>query len=621
MCKKTELLQGSSICLRYLKHYNSKMEKNIKSLLVCLVTGLQMLRAQTPVKPNVLLIYTDDVGYGDVSYHGGKVPTPNLDKLAAEGLDFTDMHTTSATCTPSRFGLLTGEYPWRYSGTGIASPTKPLIIDTSWYTLPDMMKDGGYKTAVIGKWHLGIGGNGGADYTGIVRPGPLDLGFDECFIIPSTGDRVPSVYVHQDTVFNRDPNDPITIGGREVLKIPGVTQYPVLKDSAEAAYVYPSSTGHNNSVINGVGRIGYMAGGKQALWSDENMADDLVTRAEQFIGENKDIPFFLFFSTHDIHVPRVPHPRFRITEQGWRGDAMVQLDWCVGALRKSLEDNGLDQNTIIIFSSDNGPVLGDGYKDSASANLNGHDASGVFAGGKYNIKEAGTRVPCIIWWPGVIEPGESHALMSQIDFLSSFAAFLGVDVPANSAKDSENHMAALLGQTEQGKEVLIEDTRKNHGIRIDDWKLVYNKKTDATQLYDLLNDTTETTNIVAQNTDIKDSLLAVRQSIIDRTYEPPDPIDFTIPTTKILEQRQFNESIHINNTQKGGTFVVKMPSIKNSNAYVKINLFDMQGRTIKSIISDLQVTSISLRDVSKGIYLYQVHIGNQKINGKFLISF
>jgi arylsulfatase A-like enzyme len=495
-------------------------DRGIAALLLISALVINTL-AQPLKKPNVLLIYTDDVGYGDIGANGGLIPTPNLDKMAEEGLNFTDMHTTSATCTPSRFGMLTGEYPWRYPGTGIASPTAPLKIDQDMYTLPDMFKAAGYATGVVGKWHLGIGTDDNQKFAGEVKPGPLELGFDESFLIPATGDRVPCVYLEGHYVVNADPNDPITIGGREVLNLP-VTQYPVGLDDPSAETLYDGNDSHSRTVINGVGRIGYMAGGETALWSDEDMADDLVARAEKFIIDHKDSSFFLYFSTHDIHVPRIPHPRFRgVSGQSWRGDAMVQLDWCVGALRTILEENGLDSSTIMIFSSDNGPVLNDGYSDHAVDSLGNHEPSGVFREGKYSVYEGGTRVPGIVWWPGRITPGESDALMCQIDFLASFAHYLNVDMPEGSAKDSENHWSALMGHTQIGKELLVEATNNGAtGIRVGPLKMLLNRN----ELYNLDNDIGEGTNIYGSSQAAVDSLRALFAAIDAGTYVPPEPV-------------------------------------------------------------------------------------------------
>ncbi|HSH10066.1 MAG TPA: sulfatase-like hydrolase/transferase, partial [Oceanipulchritudo sp.] len=222
-------------------------------------------------RPNVVLIYGDDVGYGDIGIYGAKmIPTPNLDRLAGEGLLFTDGHCAAATCTPSRYALLTGVHGFR-DGIRILPPDAPLTIPTDALTLPRVFKQAGYTTGIVGKWHLGLGEQGvPTDWNGDVRPGPLEVGFDYSFLLPSTNDRVPCVYLENHRVVNLDPADPLYVSRNE-LSVPGSTNYPDgLKDRSAMTY-YPSSRGHDNSVINGIGRIGYMAGGKSALWDDEGM--------------------------------------------------------------------------------------------------------------------------------------------------------------------------------------------------------------------------------------------------------------------------------------------------------------------------------------------------------------
>ncbi|MEO0332995.1 MAG: sulfatase-like hydrolase/transferase, partial [Bacteroidota bacterium] len=368
-------------------------------------------------KPNIVLIYTDDVGYGDVSSYGAtEITTPNIDRLAEEGIQFTDAHTTSATCTPSRYGLLTGQYPWRKDGTGIARGDAALIINPDQVTLPDLLKQAGYTTSVVGKWHLGLGPEGGPDWNGEISPSPLDIGFDESFLIPATGDRVPTVYVANRRVVGLDPQDPIQVSFREPIG-----DEPTGRDNPELLKMHPSH-GHDMTIVNGISRIGYMTGGGAARWVDEDMADTITARAVNFIERYQNEPFFLYFSTHDIHVPRVPHARFvGKSGMGPRGDAMLQLDWSVGEILNTLDSLQLTENTLVIFTSDNGPVVDDGYHDEAVEKLGGHKPAGPFRGGKYSAFEAGTRVPLLLRWPNRTEPGVSDALTSQIDFLASMA--------------------------------------------------------------------------------------------------------------------------------------------------------------------------------------------------------
>ena len=330
--------------------------------------------------PNVVLIYADDVGWGDVGCYGAtSVATPNIDRLAREGLRFTDAHQPSATCTPSRYAMLTGEYAWRRKGTGVLPGDAALILDPARPTLASRFRTAGYRTGVVGKWHLGLGpGPGKTDWNGEIRPGPFEVGFDHSYLMPATGDRVPCVYVENGRVVGADPTDPITV--RFGQPFPG---QPTGKSHPGLLRVHPSH-GHDMTIVNGISRIGFMTGGAAALWRDEDMADVFTREARRFIASAGDKPFFLYFSLHDIHVPRVPHPRYvGRTGMGPRGDVLVELDDCVGAILWELAARGLDRNTLVIFTSDNGPVVDDGYRDDAVERLGGHRPAGPFSGGKY----------------------------------------------------------------------------------------------------------------------------------------------------------------------------------------------------------------------------------------------
>lgn len=486
-------------------------------------------------QPNIVLIYADDIGYGDLSCYGAKlVETPNLDRLAKAGLKHTDAHAPSATCTPSRFAMLTGEYAFRQKGTGVATGDATMIIKPGRMTLATILKNAGYRTAVIGKWHLGLG-NPGMDWNGRISPGPADLGFDEHFIIPATGDRVPCVYVQNERVVGLDPKDPIKVS----FKGP-IDDAPTGKTHPELLYKTRPSHGHDMSIVNGISRIGYMSGGKSALWNDETMADDLTAQALKFLDRNQKSKFFLYFSTHDIHVPRVPHPRFvGKSSMGPRGDAIVQLDWTVGQVLDKLDQLGLSQNTMVIFSSDNGPVVDDGYQEQAVEKLGGHKPAGPFRGGKYSNFEGGTRVPFLIRWPGKITAGtESSALFSQVDFPASFARLVGQELPKNVAPDSFEELDAILGQNPVGREHLVEHAGQT-SLRLGSWKFIpggpgpkFSKLTNTEygndkepQLYDLKNDVGETKNVANEFpeklTEMRKMLNQIKESGSSRNgYQP-----------------------------------------------------------------------------------------------------
>ena len=485
-----------------------------------LVVGLLPdANAAPKARPNVVIIYGDDVGLGDVGVYGSKmIPTPNIDRLASEGLVFSDGHCSAATCTPSRYSMLTGVYGFR-DNVRILPPNAPLLIDTNILTLPKLFKRAGYHTGVVGKWHLGLGKRGVAtDWNGEVKPGPLEIGFDYSFLLPSTNDRVPCVYLLGHRVLNLDSNDPLYVGNKKQVAKEGSTQYPDGKTNREAMTYYESSHGHKNSVINGIGRIGYMSGGKSALWNDETMADVFVEQAKKYIADNKDRPFFLYFASQDIHVPRAPHPRFRgKSELGYRGDAMVQFDWSTGEIMKALEEHGLTENTIVIFSSDNGPVYDDGYKDGTTVLTStqeadrGHDGSGIYRGGKYQIYEGGTRVPFIVRWPAQIKPGTSDAMVSQIDFIASFAELLDIELARDDARDSRSTLKAFLGRAPMGQEYMVEEARRGLALRQNEWKFVRDKQ----ELYNLKQDPSEKKNIIADHPERAEAMAKKLQSLVD----------------------------------------------------------------------------------------------------------
>ena len=486
------------------------MKPTILALFLCASLAVATSRAAEPVapaRPNIVLIYADDIGYGDIGCYGSTaIKTPNADRLAAEGLRFTSAYCSSATCTPSRYTMLTGEYAWRKKGTGILPGNAALIIEPGRTTLPSMLQKAGYATAAVGKWHLGLGTADKLDWNGEIKPAPNDIGFDYSFIMAATGDRVPCVYVENRRVVGLDPADPIQVSYAQPF--PGLPTGITHRSQLRMDW----SHGHNNAVINGIGRIGFMSGGKSALWKDEDMADVFTQKALQFIEREKNKPFFLYFATQDNHVPRVPHPRFAgKTGTGPRGDAVAQFDWCIGQIIEALDRLKLTDNTLIIVSSDNGPVLDDGYKDDANEKLGAHKPAGPFRGGKYSLFEGGTRVPFIVRWPARVKPGTSGALVSQVDLLASFAALTGQSLTATDAPDSLNNLPALLGESKTGRDHVIQHAG-NTALRLGDWKFIppgqtredlgpwKNTKIPAPGfLFNVADDPGETKDVAAQN--------------------------------------------------------------------------------------------------------------------------
>ena len=423
-------------------------------------------------QPNVIIIYADDLGYADLECFGAKnVKTPHVNQLAENGVKLTNVHAVAATSTPSRYSLLTGEYAWRRPDTDVAAGNAGMIIKPGQYTLADMFKHAGYTTGAFGKWHLGLGNKTGEQDWNAPLPAALgDLGFDYHYIMAATADRTPCVFIENGEVANYDPEHPIYVSYKKNFE-----GEPTGKTHPELLYNLKSSHGHDMAIVNGIGRIGYMKGGGKALWKDENIADSITSHAVDFIKQHQAEPFFMYFATNDVHVPRFPHPRFRgKTPMGHRGDAIVQFDWCVGEIMKTLKELGLDENTLIILSSDNGPVVDDGYQDQTEELLHGHSPAGPYRGNKYSAFEGGTMVPAIVHWPKQIKKGsESDALMSQIDWMASLGELIGARLPKGSAPDSHSCLSTLLGQNQEDRPWVIElSSGRVLSVRTKEWKYI-----------------------------------------------------------------------------------------------------------------------------------------------------
>lgn len=508
--------------------------KNLLLTTTCLAAVSACTTGEKPapeVKPNIVVIYLDDLGYGDVGAYGAtELKTPNIDNLAHGGVRFTTGYASSATCTPSRYALLTGEYPWRNESARILPGSAPLIIDTAKVTIPKMLKEQGYHTGIVGKWHLGLG-IGDVDWNKRVSPGPNEVGFDYSYIMAATQDRTPTVYLENGYVVGLDTDDPLLVSYEENFEgEPTGTNNPELLK-------LKWHHGHNNSIHNGIPRIGYQKGGKSALWVDENMADDFLGIAKQYIREQKDNPFFLYYALQQPHVPRTPHPRFVGTSgMGPRGDVIVEADWCVGELVKTLDEEGLLENTLIIFSSDNGPVLNDGYYDDAVEKLGDHKPWGPLRGGKYSLFEAGVRVPFITYWKGKIEPVVSDAMVSQLDLFSSLAKLVGSD---ERVPDSEELLDVLTGKSIQGRDELIIEATTRTALRKGDWALIppykgpaVNKQvnielgnSDEFLLYNLKDDIGQQENLAQSNPEKLQEMIETFQKIRGKEFNEIEQLE------------------------------------------------------------------------------------------------
>lgn len=466
-------------------------------------------------KPNIIFMLADDIGYGDLGCYGAKrVKTPHCDRLAREGCRFTDAHAPSAVCTPTRYAFMTGEYAWRRQGTGILPGNAGLIIEPGRVTVPSLLKQAGYTTGVVGKWHLGLGTTP-TDYNVEIKPGPLEIGFDYAWLLPATGDRTPCVWVENHRVVGLDPADPIRLD-------------------------YSVKRGEPRSFVNGIPRIGEQVGGRAALWKDDEIADVIAGKAVAFMERSKDGPFFLYLATHDIHVPRVPHARFKGTSGcGVRGDAIHSFDWTVGQVLAALDRLDLTGNTLLIVTSDNGGVLDNNGPDmehgigSPDAN-EGHLFNGPLRGVKGTAYEGGTRVPFIARWPGRIPPGTSDALVCHADMLASVAALTGRELPEAAGPDSFNVLAALLGD-KAGREHLVEHAHSNVlALRVGPWKLVPaagagagkgkrggKRGPAAAELYNLADDLGETRDVADRHPEVVREMTERLEQIRERGRTRP----------------------------------------------------------------------------------------------------
>lgn len=496
--------------------------------LTLLSTGCSHKEA-TP-KPNILLIVADDLGLGDVSVYGARdIRTPNIDSLANNGVRFMNGYATSATSTPSRYAMFTGQYPWRNEDARILPGDAPLLIKTDVPTLPKMLQAQGYNTAAIGKWHLGMG-DGNVDWNEPITPSANTVGFDYTNLIAATNDRVPTVYVKNGLVEGLDPEDPIKVSyERNFEGEPTALSNPELMKMKW-------DHGHNNSIVNGIPRIGFMKGGEKAKWVDENMADYFVSEVKSFIdSQSHDKPFFLYYGLHQPHVPRAPHSRFvGTTTLGPRGDAVAEADWCVGEVIAYLEKAGLSDNTLVIFTSDNGPVLNDGYCDRAVELAANHDPRNGTRGGKYSQYDGGTHVPLIVFWKGRVAPKVSPALVSQLDFYASIASLIGTEIP--EGLDSEDYLSAFLGNTDVARDHIVHEAQAKLSFRKGNFSLIPPYTGPATNitgnelgnleewhLFDLSSDRGEQKNIAEDNPELLESMKNEFLSIVGDFYKPDLP--------------------------------------------------------------------------------------------------
>ncbi len=416
----------------------------IVSLLLSLLVGSALAGEKSGRlvhdKPNVIIIYADDLGYGDLSCYGAtKVNTPRIDSLATEGRRFTDGHSPSAVCTPSRYSLMTGEYPFRKN---IYSPIflrSPLIIPDDTFTVADLMKSAGYKTGIIGKWHLGFQDQKPVDWNAPLKPGPLELGFDHYYGVPTVNSHPPFVYVENHHV----------VGHVYDADSPDYDPFDYNKGAGTQGYTEEL---HEKMKLDDIGG----AKAAHALFKDHEVGLHLADKAVDWIDANKDSSFFMILSTTHIHHPFTPAPQFQGTsDAGLYGDFLHELDHIVGMILDKLEAEGLEENTLVIFTADNGGMLN--VTGQEAFKEHGHRMNGSLLGFKSDGWEGGHRVPFIAKWPGRIPAGtESNQLISSIDVMATLASITGASVSTNLYADGVDMSEALVGNpTEQIRDHLV----------------------------------------------------------------------------------------------------------------------------------------------------------------------
>lgn len=424
----------------------------IASICTFSLTNETYAQVQKEQKPNVIIINADDIGYGDLGVYGAtKVKTPTIDKLASEGMRLTDFHSASAVCSPSRYALLTGRYPSRNDFYGAIFLKTPLQIDTSRTTVADVMKNAGYATTVIGKWHLGFQDENPINWNKPLKPGPLELGFDYYFGVPILNSHPPFVYVENHKVVGLLPEkDPFVYGKK-----------------AETRFFDEKF---------GIDAIG---GAKAAhdMYKDRMVGTTLKDSAVSWIKKKKDAPFFLYLATTNIHHPFTPAPRFiASSDAGPYGDFIHELDWIISEIVKTLDEENIAKNTLLIVTSDNGGMLNRGGQFAREA---GHTQNGDLLGFKFDAWEGGHRVPFIARWPGKIAPGTvSDALSSNVDFLATLADLTNQNLEPNEGPDSVSMLDFLTGKSSESKrkQLLISPASSNHlALRSGKWMYISNQ--------------------------------------------------------------------------------------------------------------------------------------------------
>ncbi|HEY6170486.1 MAG TPA: arylsulfatase [Verrucomicrobiae bacterium] len=418
---------------------------NVRLLILLVLASLQVRAASTAnAKPNIIVILSDDYGWGSVGCYGAAgVKTPNLVRLAREGRRFTHAYAPGSVCSPTRYGMMTGRYYWRTSiKDGEVLPgNAPLHIETNRLTLASLCKSQGYTTAAFGKWHLGLGTEPKrTDWSTPLKPGPLAVGFDHFYGLAANPWNGPHSFIENEQVLGKVPGQVVAItGNRE-----GATTTGILKQF-EVDYIMESLTG------------------KVTDWIEQNRA----------------APFFVYFAPNAVHEPVAPNPMFTGSPYGKYGDFIHELDWSVGQVLATLDKLKLTDNTLIIFTSDNGGVVNRNNEHAAKAMDAGLAINGPLRGGKHDIWEGGFREPFLVRWPGKVPAGTvSDQVLCLTDVLATLAAVLNTPLPKGNAEDSFNALRAFT-EARPGApirdHVILQAADGVYAVRAGDWKLIERK--------------------------------------------------------------------------------------------------------------------------------------------------
>jgi arylsulfatase A len=473
-------------------------------------------------KPNIILIYTDDQGYGDFSLLNpkSKFKTPNLDRLAKEGMVFTDGHSSDTVCTPSRYGLLTGRYSWRTTlKRGVFGAEKPCLIKDGRVTIASLLRDNGYKTAMVGKWHLGMdfpGEKGNRDWSKPVQDMPLDKGFDYYWGIPASMNYGVLAWFEG----RRAKVPPTLYTSKKPSKI-AIDDYRIAPPYQKTAKDAPDPKESGGRKMNAKTKGLEVA----PDFVDIECLDRFTTQSLRWLsgqaeGARKGKPFFLYLPYTSPHKPVIPMKKFRGQgKAGAYGEFMIETDWHLGRIMKWLDDEKLTDNTMVIFTSDNGPeTTWKKRKDKF-----GHQSNGLFKEGKRSIYEGGHRVPFVIRYPDLIKSGsKTNIPVCQTDILATIAEMIGSKLPQDAGEDSFSFLSDLKGvPDEQGGILIHHSSNGRYAIRKDRWKLILPQRKSPVELYDLDQDPTEKTNLSKKHPDIVSSLRAEFSQVIIKGRSTP----------------------------------------------------------------------------------------------------